>query len=88
MDVSDDPVIGLDMLGWEVLGLERFDDSAVVYRVHLRTEPKEKWRVARHFRRRVLEVFAEEGIEIPYPHVTVVHPSGAPEIEPEESTRS
>ena len=62
------------MLGWEVLGLERFDASSVIYRVHLRTEPKEQWRVARYFRRRVMETFAEEGIEIPFPQVTVNYP--------------
>ena len=74
-EVAADPVIGEDVLEWEVLGLERFDDSAVVYRVHLKTAPKEKWRVARHFRKRVLEVFAEQGIEIPFPQVVVTHAS-------------
>ncbi len=74
-EISVDPVIGEDVLGWEVLGLERFDDSAVVYRVHLKTAPKEKWRVARHYRKRVMEVFADEGIEIPFPQLVVTRSS-------------
>ncbi len=77
MEVESDPIIGEDVLGWEVLGLERFDDSAVVYRVHLRTAPKEKWRVARHYRKRVMEVFAEQNIEIPFPQVVVSHPASS-----------
>ena len=77
MEVESDPIFGEDVLGWEVLGLERFDDSAVVYRVHLRTAPKEKWRVARHYRKRVMEVFAEQNIEIPFPQLVVSHPSSS-----------
>ncbi|MAD61073.1 MAG: hypothetical protein CMH49_06135 [Myxococcales bacterium] len=77
MEVESDPIIGEDVLGWEVLGLERFDDSAVVYRVHLRTAPKEKWRVARHYRKRVMEIFAEQNIEIPFPQLVVSHPSSS-----------
>ena len=83
-EVSIDPVVGEDILGWEVLGLERFDDSAVVYRVHLRTAPKEKWRVARHYRRRVMEVFAKNGIEIPFPQMVVSLPSSSA-LESEQS---
>lgn len=90
-EVATDHIIGEDVLGWEVLGLERFDDSAVVYRVHLKTTPKEQWRVARHFRRRVMEIFAVEGIEIPFPQVVVNLPDSSisenarSEIQPEKS---
>lgn len=62
----------------EVLGLERFDDSAVVIRVMLTTQPLKQWTVGREYRRRVKNVFDAKGIEIPFPHQTVYLGEGAP----------
>lgn len=55
----------------EVLGLERFDESAVVIRARLKTRPIEQWRIAREFNRRLKKVFDERGIEMPFPHRTL-----------------
>ena len=56
---------------YEVLGLHRFDDSAVVIRTRFKTEPMMQWALRREFHLRMKRVFDERGIEIPYPHQTV-----------------
>jgi small conductance mechanosensitive channel len=55
----------------EILGLERFDESAVVVRARLLTRPGQQFRVGREFNRRMKKAFDERGIEMPYPHRTV-----------------
>ena len=55
----------------EVLGLDRFDDSAVVIKARMKTEPLQQWSVGREFNRRMKSRFDELGIEIPFPHRTV-----------------
>jgi small conductance mechanosensitive channel len=63
---------GRDMLEpLEVLGLERFDASAVVIRARLKTRPVQQWRIGREFNRRIKQVFDERGIEIPFPQQTI-----------------
>lgn len=75
--MRQDADYGRDMLEpLEILGLERFDDSAVVLRARLKTRPIQQWRVGREFNRRLKQVFDERGIEIPFPQRTIhwVHP--------------
>jgi small-conductance mechanosensitive channel len=55
----------------EVLGLDSFGDSSVNIKVRLRTLPAKQWAVAREFRKRVKKTFDKEGIEIPFPHLTL-----------------
>lgn len=55
----------------EILGLDSFGESSVNIKVLFKTEPIKQWTVAREFRRRVKKVFDAEGIEIPFPHVTL-----------------
>lgn len=55
----------------EVAGLDRFEDSALVFRVLLKTKPLQQWAVGREFNRRVKYALDEAGIEIPFPHRTV-----------------
>jgi small conductance mechanosensitive channel len=67
-----DPEFGKDMLEpIEILGLERFDDSAVVVRARITTRPLQQWRLGREFNRRMKKAFDERGIEMPFPHQTV-----------------
>ena len=71
-EMRQDAVYGADILEpLEVLGLDRFDDSAVVVRVRTKTKPIRQWAVGREFNRRMKERFDELGIEIPFPHVTL-----------------
>jgi small conductance mechanosensitive channel len=55
----------------EVLGLDKFDDSAVVIRARTKTKPIKQWEVGREFNRRLKKKFDERDIEIPFPHVTL-----------------
>lgn len=55
----------------EILGVDRFADSAVVIRVRLKTVPLKQWVVGREFNRRLKKAFDREGIEIPFPHVSL-----------------
>ena len=55
----------------EVLGLDRFADSAVIIKARIKTRPIRQWAVGREFNRRMKKRFDELGIEIPFPQRTV-----------------
>jgi small conductance mechanosensitive channel len=55
----------------EILGLERFEDSAVVVRARITTRPIKQWDVGREFNRRMKKRFDELGIQFPFPQRTV-----------------
>jgi len=54
------------------LGVDEFADSAVVIKVLGETKPSKQWDVMREYRKRVKIAFDKEGIEIPYPHRTII----------------
>ncbi len=56
----------------EVLGVDRFGDSAVVIKARIKTPPIQQWTVGREMNRRLKKRFDELGIEIPFPQ-RVVH---------------
>ncbi len=67
-----DPEYSEDMLEpIEILGLDRFADSAIVVRARLKTKPIKQWRIGREFNRRMKKLFDARGIEIPFPHRTL-----------------
>ncbi|MGQ0662433.1 MAG: mechanosensitive ion channel family protein [Pseudomonadota bacterium] len=55
----------------EVLGVDRFGDSAVIVKARLKTAPGKQWQVARAFNRAFKLAFEREGIEMPFPQRTV-----------------
>ncbi|MCA9396339.1 MAG: mechanosensitive ion channel family protein [Candidatus Omnitrophica bacterium] len=55
----------------EILGLDKFADSAVIIKARNKTKPIKQWEVAREFNRRLKKRFDECGIEIPFPHTTL-----------------
>jgi len=55
----------------EILGVDDFADSAVVIKLRIKTLPIKQWEVGREFRRRIKYRFDQEGIEIPFPHLSV-----------------
>ena len=52
----------------EVLGVDRFTDSAVMIRARIKTQPIRQWVVGREMNRRIKKRFQALGIEIPFPH--------------------
>ena len=63
----------------EVLGLDRFDESAVIIKARIKTLPIKQWLIGREFNRRMKQRFDELGIEIPFPHRTVFFGEETPE---------
>jgi small conductance mechanosensitive channel len=56
----------------EVIGVERWDDSAVVLRARFKVVPPiQQWNVKREYLRRLKKLFETRGIEIPFPHLTL-----------------
>jgi len=55
----------------EIMGLDKFENSAVVIRARLKTKPGKQWLTGREYRRRLKKAFDNEGIEIPFPHTTI-----------------
>jgi len=71
-DMRRDPVYGLDILEpLEILGLDKFADSAIIIKARIKTKPIRQWAVGREFNRRMKKKFDELGIEIPFPHMTL-----------------
>jgi small conductance mechanosensitive channel len=71
-ELATDPSFADRLLApFEVAGVERWDESAVVLRGRFKVRPLEQWNVRREYLRRLKYLFDAAGIEIPYPHVTL-----------------
>lgn len=71
-ELKSDPDFGPKILEpLQIMGVDQFADSAVVIRVGIKTKPIEQWGISREFRRRLKKAFDQEGIEIPFPHITL-----------------
>lgn len=55
----------------EILGVDKFDDSAVIIKARIKTLPIKQWFVGREMNRRMKKRFDELGIEIPFPHLSL-----------------
>ncbi len=58
----------------EMLGIERFGESAVVIRLTMKVRPAYRWTARREALRRVKARLDAEQIEIPFPHLKIVDP--------------
>ena len=71
-ELREDPDFKNDILEpLEILGLDKFADSAVIIKARTKTVPIRQWAVGREFNRRLKKRFDELDIEIPFPHVTL-----------------
>lgn len=71
-DLRSDAAFDVNILApIEILGLDKFDDSAVVVRARTKTKPGSQWSTGREFNKRLKKAFDEKGIEIPFPHITL-----------------
>lgn len=55
----------------EVMGVDKFADSAVILKARFKTAPIKQWMVGREMNRRMKKKFDELGIEIPFPHMSI-----------------
>jgi small conductance mechanosensitive channel len=73
-EMNHDPLWSERMLGEpQVLGLDDFADSALVFKVVFKTKSLEQFNVGREYKRRLYYAFKDAGVEIPFPHRTVYH---------------
>lgn len=57
----------------DIAGVEKLADSAVILRARLKViPPNQQWNVKREFLKRLKKAFAERGIEIPFPQLSVL----------------
>ncbi|GAB1262651.1 mechanosensitive ion channel family protein [Aurantivibrio plasticivorans] len=68
---NDDEFKNLMLEPLEVLGVDKFADSAVVIKARVKTRAHDRWKVGREFNRRMKHVFDDRNIEIPFPHQTL-----------------
>jgi small-conductance mechanosensitive channel len=66
----------------DMQGITAFGDSAITVRARIKTLPGKQWGTGRRYNELVKTVFAEQGIEIPYPHVTYVPAGGSSKTPP------
>jgi len=52
----------------QLVGVEKFADSAIIIKILGRTKPGAQWEITRLLRQKLKEAFDREGIEIPFPH--------------------
>jgi small conductance mechanosensitive channel len=69
--MQDEPYRSAILAPLEILGVDRFDDSAVIIKSRLKTAPIQQWMVGREMNRRIKKKFDEVGIEIPFPHRSI-----------------
>jgi len=55
----------------EILGLDRFENSALIVKARTTTKPSKQWEISREFNRRLKKAFDSKGISFPFPHLTM-----------------
>lgn len=71
-EIERDPSFASAVLApLDILGVDAFEDSQVTIKIRIKTVPLKQWDVGRELRRRIKMAFDREGIEIPFPHVSV-----------------
>ena len=71
-ELAGDPAFSSKILEpLEMAGVDKWDESAVVIRCRFKVPPLEQWGIRREYLKRLKQAFDEQGIEIPYPHITV-----------------
>lgn len=61
----------------DILGVDNFADSSVVIKCMIKTLPLKQWEVGRELKRRIKNTFDKEGIEIPFPCVSMYYGNGS-----------
>ena len=71
-ELRSDPVHGPNILEpLEVIGVEAFGESSILFRVRIKTVPIQQWGIGRALRRRIKTAFEKRGVQFPPRPVTV-----------------
>jgi moderate conductance mechanosensitive channel len=71
-DLRADETIGPRILeDLDIAGVDQWADSAVILRCRFKVRALEQWGVRREYLRRLKKAFDANGIEIPFPHLTI-----------------
>ena len=76
--MKDDQYKDLILESLEILGVDQFADSAIIIKCRIKTLPIHQWTIGREMNRRIKKAFDQAGIEIPFPHRTLVYAQGVP----------
>jgi len=88
-ELRDDEELGSKILeDLQIQGVQELADSAVIVRCRFKTVTLEQWSVRRAFLGRIKRTFDAQGIEIPYPHMTVYAGQGKHSDAPAFRTRN
>lgn len=74
---TEDPYKSMMLAPLEVMGVDKFADSAVMIKARIKTGPIQQWTVGREMNRRIKKKFDELGIEIPFPQQTISFNEGS-----------
>lgn len=71
-ELRNDRVYGPNILEpLEIIGVEAFGESSVLFRVRMKTVPIQQWGVGRELRRRIKTAFEQRGVQFPPRPVTI-----------------
>jgi small conductance mechanosensitive channel len=71
-EMQEDENFGPSMIeAIEIFGVDKFADSAVVIKGRVKTKVGDQWKIGREANRRIKKLFDAEGVEIPFPHMTI-----------------
>jgi small conductance mechanosensitive channel len=68
---ADSDYAGDILASLEMLGVDKFAESAVIIKCQIKTNPNQQWRIGREMNRRIKKAFDARGIEMPFPHRTI-----------------
>ena len=81
--LRDDPAFSPKILeDLEVAGMQQWADSAIILRCRFKVSAMEQWAVKREYLYRLKQAFDREGIEIPFPHMTIHTSPGGSKANP------
>jgi small conductance mechanosensitive channel len=73
-ELQADPAYkGLILEPIEVAGVDKLADSGVTLKARFKTLPGKQWTVGREYLKRIKMAFDANGVEIPFPHLTLVN---------------
>lgn len=72
-ELRADPEFGEDILEpIEIMGIDQFENNAIILKARTKTKPIKQWRVGREFNRRLKRRLDKAGIEMPYSNISLV----------------